>query len=54
MLRDEKPSWHHFLFVLYHIMVFDPCFKSGELKRLGVDFGAYENELASVYGLYTV
>jgi carbonic anhydrase len=37
---------------LVHAMVFDP--KSGELKRLDVDFAQYEDELDSVYGLHTI
>ena len=37
---------------LVHAMVFDP--KSGQLKRLDIDFSKYEKELSNVYGLYTV
>ena len=37
---------------LVHAMVFDP--KSGDLKRLDVDFSPYEEELSSVYGLHLV
>ena len=35
---------------LVHAMVFDP--KSGDLKRLDVDWSQYEDELTSVYGLH--
>ena len=35
---------------LLHAMVFDP--KTGDLKRLDIDWSEYENEIASVYGLY--
>ena len=37
---------------LVHAMVFDP--KSGNLKRLNVDFTEYEEELTNVYGLHLV
>jgi carbonic anhydrase len=33
-----------------HAMVFDP--KTGELKRLEVDFSEYEEEMSQVYGMY--
>jgi carbonic anhydrase len=37
---------------LVHAMVFDP--KTGDLKRLDIDFAKYENELSSVYGLHLI
>jgi carbonic anhydrase len=33
-----------------HAMVFDP--KTGELKRLEVDFSEYEEEMSKIYGMY--
>jgi carbonic anhydrase len=35
-----------------HAMVFDP--KTGELKRLDVDFAQYEEEMSEIYGMYTL
>lgn len=37
---------------LVHAMVFDP--KSGDLKRLDVNFDDYADELSNVYGLHVV
>jgi carbonic anhydrase len=37
---------------LVHAMVFDP--KSGDLKRVDVDFESYADELTNVYGLYRI
>jgi carbonic anhydrase len=50
--KDTYAEGEAFMAPLVHAMVFDP--KSGELKRVDVDFAHYENELASVYGLYTI